>query len=248
MDEIGRKLRERRLERGLDFERVEADTRIRIKYLKALEDERFEVLPGPVYARAFLRDYAEELGLDGQALVDELNARVGEPEEVVLAPVRTAGPLESPWLAGRRALGWVVLGGVAVLAGVLVLLVLTGGGGGGSNAASRPPKTTSHGPASSSGSTAPPPTSGRVHPAAATFALSAIGPCWVEVRAAGAAGQLLYSGTLEAGDVHRYHRKTLWVRVGAPWNLVVRSSGRRLSVPLTTAGNVLVTPAAVTAA
>ena len=247
MDEIGRKLRERRLERGLEIAQVEADTRIRGKYLRALEEERFDVLPGGAYARAFLRDYAEELGLDGQELVDALNARSGPPEDVVLTPPRTAGPLEVPWSSGRRALGWIVLAAAAVAAGALVLLVLSQSGGGGAGTAASTPISSSppssSPPSGSTSVTAPP-----AHHAAAALVLSAIGPCWVEVRAASAVGQVLYTGVLEAGDARRYHRRTLWVRVGAPWNLVVRAGGHRLSMPLSTAGNVLVTPAAVTSA
>ena len=60
---------------------VEADTKIRGKYLQALEDERFEVLPGETYVKGFLRTYAEYLGLDGQLYVDEFNSRFASVEE-----------------------------------------------------------------------------------------------------------------------------------------------------------------------
>ena len=52
-----------------------AETRIPRRYLHALEDERFELLPGSAYAKGFLRVYADYLGLDGQLFVDEYNAR-----------------------------------------------------------------------------------------------------------------------------------------------------------------------------
>ena len=77
MASIGSTLREERIRLGLGIDQVEADTKIRAKYLMALEDERFEALPGTAYARAFLRDYAEQLGLDPQELVNRLNAVVG---------------------------------------------------------------------------------------------------------------------------------------------------------------------------
>src|SRR6266487_4264950 len=92
MASIGTTLREERIRLGLGIDQVEADTKIRAKYLMALEDERFEALPGTAYARAFLRDYAEELGLDPQAMVDRLNAAVQFEDEVVLAPRRPVGP------------------------------------------------------------------------------------------------------------------------------------------------------------
>src|SRR5712691_3291992 len=77
MFELGSSLREARVRRGIELAQVGAETRIRTRYLQALEDERFELLPGSVYAKGFLRAYADYLGLDGQLFVDEYNARFG---------------------------------------------------------------------------------------------------------------------------------------------------------------------------
>ncbi len=66
---IGEQLRAARLARGLSLQDVQTEVRIREKYLRALEAEEFDALPGPVYARAFLRSYAHHLGLDAEALV-----------------------------------------------------------------------------------------------------------------------------------------------------------------------------------
>ena len=83
MFEIGNSLREARLRQGLDFVEIEQSTKIRGKYLRALEDEQFEVLPAQTYVKGFLRSYADHLGLDGQLYVDEFNSRYvrGEFEE-----------------------------------------------------------------------------------------------------------------------------------------------------------------------
>ena len=83
MFEIGNSLREARLRQGLDFFEIEQSTKIRGKYLRALEDEQFEVLPAQTYVKGFLRSYADYLGLDGQLYVDEFNSRYvrGELEE-----------------------------------------------------------------------------------------------------------------------------------------------------------------------
>jgi cytoskeleton protein RodZ len=70
MFEIGSSLRAARMRQGLELSEVERDTRIRAKYLGALEDDRFDVLPGPAYVKWFLRSYADYIGLDGQRLVD----------------------------------------------------------------------------------------------------------------------------------------------------------------------------------
>ena len=86
MFEIGNSLREARLRQGLDFTRIEEETKIRGKYLRALEDEQFAMLPAQPYVKGFLRTYAEFLGLDGQLYVDEYNSRFTTLEEVAAAP------------------------------------------------------------------------------------------------------------------------------------------------------------------
>lgn len=75
MFEIGNTLREARLRRGLDIADCESSTKIRAKYLRALEEEQFEVLPGPTYVKGFLRTYADHLELDGRLVLDEYESR-----------------------------------------------------------------------------------------------------------------------------------------------------------------------------
>ncbi len=79
MFEIGPALREARERRRLGLAQVEADTKIRARYIRALEDEDFAVLPGATYTKGFLRAYADYLGLDGQLFVDEFNSRHYDP-------------------------------------------------------------------------------------------------------------------------------------------------------------------------
>src|SRR2546421_11114122 len=89
MFEIGSSLREARLRQGLDFPELEQATKIRAKYLRALEDEQFDLLPAQTYVKGFLRGYAEYLGLDGQLYVDEFNSRyVVDGDEVPTRPRR----------------------------------------------------------------------------------------------------------------------------------------------------------------
>ena len=86
---IGSSLREARLGRGLELSQIERDTRIRSKYLGALEEDRFDALPGPAYAKGFLRTYADYLGLDAQQFVDEYSSRFAPEEQLPPpAPVR----------------------------------------------------------------------------------------------------------------------------------------------------------------
>src|SRR6266516_6640116 len=100
--EIGNSLREARLRQGLDFPELEQGTKIRGKYLRALEDEQFDVLPAQTYVKGFLRNYAEYLGLDGQLYVDEFNSRnvVGE-ENPLTRPRRSQAVSRGPRVQSR---------------------------------------------------------------------------------------------------------------------------------------------------
>ena len=85
MADIGSTLRETRIRNKIDITTVEEATKIRAKYLRALENEEWVVLPGPTYVKTFLRTYAQFLGLDPHLLVDEYSARFEEPEDLEVA-------------------------------------------------------------------------------------------------------------------------------------------------------------------
>ena len=107
MFEIGSSLREARTRRKLELSQVERDTRIRAKYLRALEDERFDVLPGAAYTKGFLRTYADYLDLDAQRFVDEYNSRFASEQELdAPAPVRIRRRrfTLAPWMLALGAL------------------------------------------------------------------------------------------------------------------------------------------------
>jgi Helix-turn-helix domain len=117
--EIGNTLREARTRLGLELPEVERRTRIQTRFLVALEEERFELLPGDAYARGFLRSYAEALGLDGQLFLDEYKARFGEHVQKPLVPL---AQVELPRRRALPALGAAVL--VVTVAGLVAVLVL----------------------------------------------------------------------------------------------------------------------------
>src|SRR5438067_10916457 len=75
MAEIGATLREARMRAKIDINEVEAHTKIRAKYLRAIENEEWDLLPGDVYAKSFLRTYGDFLGLDSRMLVAEFKRR-----------------------------------------------------------------------------------------------------------------------------------------------------------------------------
>jgi len=89
MPPIGETLRAARMRRELDIVDVEQRTKIRAKYLRALEHEEWNALPGPTYVRTFLRTYADVVGIDGQLLVDEYRAN-NDAGEIDFQPL--AGP------------------------------------------------------------------------------------------------------------------------------------------------------------
>src|SRR3954447_9418352 len=95
MPEIGSTLREARMRERIDVSEIEAQTKIRAKYLRALENEEWSLLPGPTFVKSFLRTYATALGLDGKALVEEYRLHHERPSEgiepIVSAPHRNRG-------------------------------------------------------------------------------------------------------------------------------------------------------------
>jgi cytoskeleton protein RodZ len=231
--QIGSSLRDARTRRGLELSQVERDTRIRPRYLQALEDERFDLLPGEAYAKGFLRTYADFLGLEGERFVDEYNSRFPvseEPPNVKLARVK---PRRSLLDARYVALPFAVLVG-------LIAWQLTRSSGGQHHVAHAPPPPTTM-PAAASHVPSTTPAAPASQPAAARLVLAATnGPCWLSVRLGAGTGRLLYERTLEPGQTVHFSGKRLWIRIGAPWNLSASVNGKAVTLPSTLA-NVVVT-------
>src|SRR6476660_9269014 len=76
----------------IEISEIEARTKIRAKYLRALEDEEWQLLPGPTFVKSFLRTYADYLGLDSRLLLEEWKRRNERVSEAELPPLgrRTA--------------------------------------------------------------------------------------------------------------------------------------------------------------
>jgi cytoskeleton protein RodZ len=120
MPSIGETLREARMRQRLDIADVESRTKIRAKYLRALENEEFGMLPGPTFVKTFLRTYSEMLGLDPHVLVEEYRANYEREDDVELQPLGPPSTAALDRLGGPR-LG---PGSLALLALVTVLAVL----------------------------------------------------------------------------------------------------------------------------
>ncbi len=86
MAEIGPTLRDARIRARIDVSEVETQTKIRAKYLRAIENEEWDLLPGPVYVKSFLRTYGDYLGLDSRMLVEEFKRRFERPQDHEMAP------------------------------------------------------------------------------------------------------------------------------------------------------------------
>ena len=239
MLEIGSSLREARIRHGVELAQVDADTHIRTRYLKALEDERFDLLPGDAYARGFLRTYADYLGLDAELFVDEYKARFAPPEE----------PL--PQLIQRRRidLRWFPAPGTvgALLAvGLVVVLAWTLGNKSSEPAPTREraAPTTAHPTPTSVARRAKREAAPAESRPAKLLLTAAHGRCWLHVNLGSRAGRYLYEGSLEQGQSLRFAGRRLWIRLGAPQNLEASVNGAPARLPDDTA-NVVVTAAGV---
>lgn len=126
MAEIGAILRETRMRARVDVSEIEAQTKIRAKYLRALENEEWDLLPGPTFVRSFLRTYAQALGLDAKALVDEYRRVYEQPSEIEHQPAVMASPSRRPRpgpVTRRPSRGYTIALGVV---GLLIVLLVVG--------------------------------------------------------------------------------------------------------------------------
>ncbi len=125
MAEIGSTLRETRMRARIDISEVETGTKIRAKYLRALENEEWDLLPGPVYVKSFLKTYGDYLGLDSRLLVEEFKRRYERPmEHEVRAMASTARERDKHRNPSRATLWLLSPRGVIGLAVVVILVAL----------------------------------------------------------------------------------------------------------------------------
>lgn len=179
MFEIGYSLRAARERQGIGLPEAELATKIRAKYIRALEDEDFDALPADTYARGFLRTYADYLGLDGEIYVDEYASRFHNADwedEPRLARAKPRRPRRERTIE-RRA---VILALVFVAVAAALVIGAWKFGSVGSNS----------------------PALDRNHPQSHVLALRARGQgTFVTVRRGSSTGRLLFSGKLTHGSV-----------------------------------------------
>jgi cytoskeletal protein RodZ len=226
---IGERLREARMRQKIDIAEVEAATKIRAKYLRALENEEFGLLPGNTFVKTFMRTYAEYLGLDAQLLIEEYRVDYeprGEGEQpMVSRPSRRQQERRRPRAQrGPPGPGTAIVVVVVVILAIFVVLGLTGGSNNNSGSpgattakqAKKKPVRTKRKRAAK-----PKPTSVRLHivPTSATYL------CVDR----GAGTPVLYQATTSTPQT--FHGKRLRLNVGNASTVRVFNNGKRVALP-----------------
>jgi cytoskeletal protein RodZ len=123
MPDIGTTLREARMRQRIDISEIESETKIRAKYLRALENEEWDLLPGPTYVKSFLRTYADALGLDGKLLIEEYKLGHERLSEMELQPIAPPGQRDRRRPRPAISRGWLV---AFVVVGLIAALYALG--------------------------------------------------------------------------------------------------------------------------
>jgi cytoskeleton protein RodZ len=209
MAEIGSTLREARMRARIDISEVEARTKIRAKYLRAIENEEWDLLPGSVYVKSFLRTYGDFLGLDSRLLVDEFKRRYERPMEYEARPMaqagRDRGRAPSRFAGALFSPRSVIVLAIAVIVAALYVIGSQSGTHNTTDGGKLTPANTnasdSHTPHRNAGSstrsattTATTTTATTTTPVTATLALVPTAPIWVCVEGPG--GKLLIPGLI----------------------------------------------------
>ena len=219
------------MRRRIDMSEVEAATKIRSKYLRALENEEWDLLPGPTFVKTFLRTYADYLGLDARNLVEQYRARYERPSAQELAPFgpgmgarrsRPRRPILAPWMF--------LLVGVLALIGALYLLGTWGSDDEPEREAAAPNQSPTATPASGGdGENKKKKKRKQEKPTVARFQIQPTGP--VSVCLENAAGEpLVENVTLQANqDTETFRSKRFRVSFGTG-EAVMRVDGRAYQV------------------
>lgn len=226
MFEIGNTLREARLRRGLNVAECEVGTKIRAKYLRAIEDEHFDVLPSPAYVRGFLTTYADYLGLDGRLFMDEYESRFGLDSEQGrrvernIRARRRRGRRSAPRVSTEARLGWLGLGGLVALG----VLMMQGMGGEPPATPFTPPAQVQDVPSSASlvsSDEAP-------EPLKVTLRGEGANGTFIEVHQTSESGPMLFAGILKGGGEQPFPTQhPLWLRTYNAAGLTVIVKGKK---------------------
>jgi cytoskeleton protein RodZ len=199
MPSIGETLREARMRQRLDIADVEQRTKIRAKYLRALENEEFGMLPGPTFVKTFLRTYAETLGLDPHVLVEEYRAGHEGEDELELQPLGPPSAARDRYRGPRLGPGMLALLVLVGVVAVLVVIGLASDDNGGGNEQPASPSTTE------TRTTAKPKKKKRAVPTRVALRVVPATPVYVCVDH-GAGTQVVFENTIDAPQTFRGKR------------------------------------------
>ena len=208
----------------IDVSEIEAKTKIRAKYLRALENEEWDLLPGPAYVRSFLREYAEALGLDPRPLLEEYRSGHERPAEAEPAPIgppsrRSYGATPSPGISRGYLIAIAVLLGVIVLAAIGLL---AGSGGSKHNAAKT---TNTHRTRTAAQAPRPP-----ARPQKVSLQLNPTAPVYVCLIGSGGR-KLIDKVTIQPGTPQPvYHDRRFMITLGNS-SVTLRIDGHVVAVP-----------------
>jgi cytoskeleton protein RodZ len=209
MFELGNSLRDVRVRQGLDHAQVEQATKIRAKYIRALEDEQFGILPAQTYVKGFLRSYADFLGLDGQVYVDEYDSRF-LTEGFDEAPRRRPSRAQRDRRGVERRMVLLALAGVAALAALVIGAWKFGGG--------------------SPNSATPPVVQKQTTPKG--LSLRGVGAgTYIEVRRRTGGGPIVFQGTLRTGEREFVPGAAFWILLRHPQGARLQLDGKPVSLP-----------------
>ena len=224
MFEIGNTLREARVRRNLTLQQVEEDTKIRVKYVQAMENEDFEVMPGATYVKGFLRTYATYLALDPEVILDEYRSR-GVKTAEIQEPFGGVSMLGAPH--SHRGRNTVVFVAVICLLVLGVIWIL--GRDSDTQPSTKPGALgiTSPSPSPSASKSANPQKTTEPVVKGELRISAPNGDSWLEVRKDSSTGTVLFSGTVTKGKTKVFVGTTLWLRLGNPSAVRIEVEGRK---------------------
>ena len=229
MFEIGNTLREARVRRNLTLQQIEEDIKIRVKYVQAMENEDWDVMPGVTYVKGFLRTYSTYLGLDPEVIIGEFRSRGMAPSAEHHEPFSGSSVIGKP--RSHRGRNTVVIVAIVCLIALGVIYALGLRNGGGSDEPKTHPGALGIGSPSPSPSKSPKPTSSSTAIPAWQKNLVKIkataGDCWMEIRRNNSTGVVLFSGTVKKGDTKKFKGKDIWMSIGAPANVQLEAAGKK---------------------
>lgn len=265
MTELGKHLREARLKKGLELDDIQNATKIQKRYLEAIEEGNLDVLPGHFYARAFIKSYAEAVGLDPEIVLEHINETplAKPPVEEPTVPSRRAKRERSPIQTSK----WFLKTLLGLFAGLIVLVIVIAvsqlNTAERNEEATESPREETNGVSEAPDMESPaepieePAVEEQLSPALSyvaqeggahqyeltgaeqiEIAISTTDRCWIELRKDGRSGESIFASELSPGSSERWtlsDASSAWLRLGRPHNVTIEVNGEALDTSMMSA-------------